>query len=250
MNSIIKVGIYRDDAGPWPFIREALLPKGIEIELIHFSSYPVLNMALSSGAIDLNCFQHEAYLRQENEDHGYDLVPLCKTYLEPMALYSNTRLTARDLRDGDEIVIPADPSNARRAFKVLNDAGILTTDPKKGYLPEEDDILENPLNLKFTRVDSESTIYSLEDPSVAGVMVMANIAFEAGLHVDRDAVARGSKDIVEKQNPFFIVIVTRNTDKYRPEFKEIIKEYRSDEVNAILRDMQGGQLLLASDIID
>lgn len=250
MSSIIKVGIFREDTGPWPYIRDALAPRGIEIELVHFSSYEVLNMALSSGAVDLNCFQHEAYLRQEIEDHGYDLVPICKTYLEPMALYSNTRLTARDLQDGDEIVIPADPSNARRAFKVLNDAGILTTDPEKGYLPEEEDILENPLNLKFTRVDSESTIYSLENPKIAGVMVMANIAYEAGLHVDRDAVARGSKDIVEKENPFFIVIVTRNSDKDRPEFKEIVKEYRSDAVNAILKDMQGGQLLLASEIPD
>lgn len=249
MNTTIRVGIYRDDDAPWPFIRESLLTRGIEIELIPFCSLDVLNLALYGREIDLNFCQHLAYLENENAEHGYDLVALCKTILEPMGLYSNTRICAKDLQIGDQIVIPDDPSNSARALKILNDAGIIKTDPRKGYLPGMDDILENPLNLKFTKVNIESTLYSLENPAVAGAFVMGNLAFEAGLHSDRDAIVCESVGANPKVNPFFKVLVTRNADKDRKEFKEIIKLYQSDEATRILDNAKNGQLIVAKMVI-
>jgi hypothetical protein len=60
----------------------------IYIELVRFDAYTLPNEALNSGEIDLNSFQHYAYLNKEIESQGYDLTVIGDTNMAPLTLYS------------------------------------------------------------------------------------------------------------------------------------------------------------------
>ena len=44
--------------------------EGIKIELVHFLDYSQPNQALADGEIDLNAFQHYAFLEQDIKDRA------------------------------------------------------------------------------------------------------------------------------------------------------------------------------------
>ena len=54
--------------------------EGIKIELVHFLDYSQPNQALADGEIDLNAFQHYAFLEQDIKDRGFELTPIGKQY--------------------------------------------------------------------------------------------------------------------------------------------------------------------------
>ena len=61
---------------------------GIYIELVEFDAYTLPNEALASGEIDLNAFQHKAFLENDANANGYDLAVLGDTLIAPLTLYS------------------------------------------------------------------------------------------------------------------------------------------------------------------
>ena len=62
---------------------------GIYIELVVFDAYSLPNEALNSGDIDLNSFQHKAYLASEVNSQGYEIETIFDTLMAPLTLYSN-----------------------------------------------------------------------------------------------------------------------------------------------------------------
>ena len=62
---------------------------GIYIELVVFDAYNLPNEALNSGDIDLNSFQHKAYLASEVNSQGYEIETIFDTLMAPLTLYSN-----------------------------------------------------------------------------------------------------------------------------------------------------------------
>ena len=55
---------------------------------MQFSDYVTPNNALANGEIDLNAFQHKAYLNKDVADNGYEVVALADTLIAPLTLYS------------------------------------------------------------------------------------------------------------------------------------------------------------------
>ena len=62
---------------------------GIYIEQVAFDAYNLPNEALNSGDIDLNSFQHKAYLASEVNSQGYEIETIFDTLMAPLTLYSN-----------------------------------------------------------------------------------------------------------------------------------------------------------------
>lgn len=52
---------------------------GIYLDVVVFDAYNLPNEALNNGEIDLNSFQHKAYLKNECEAQGYDLTAIGDT---------------------------------------------------------------------------------------------------------------------------------------------------------------------------
>ena len=72
----------------WRPTIEALAAEGITLELVQFSDFALPNNALNSGDIDLNAFQHKAYLAKDCGANGYDLTVIGDTLIAPLCIYS------------------------------------------------------------------------------------------------------------------------------------------------------------------
>ncbi len=246
MSTTIKLGLYRDeDQTPWMCVKRLLVPLGIDLKISMYCSYDILNMSLEAREIDLNSFQNREFLAQENTLHGYNLVALANTYIEPMCLYSNKRHRKNDLKAGDLIVVPEDKANLGRALYILNDYGIITIDPKAGFRADLDNIISNPLKLRFVKEESEHTIDTLDDSEVAAAFVFANIADAVGLHVHRDGFCFEKYSYQANPDyPFMKVIAVRKGEEERKEFSQLLNAFRCKETVSLLHDIQHGQIIL------
>ncbi len=88
--TVVKVGVCGANNDQWIAVQKVLDEQnaGIYIELVEFDAYNLPNEALNSGEIDLNAFQHKAYLNKDAETNGYDLAVIADTLIAPLTLYS------------------------------------------------------------------------------------------------------------------------------------------------------------------
>ena len=88
--TVVKVGVCGANNDQWKAVQKVLDEEnaGIFIELVEFDAYNLPNEALNAGEIDLNAFQHKAYLNKDAGDNGYDLTVIGDTLIAPLTLYS------------------------------------------------------------------------------------------------------------------------------------------------------------------
>ena len=153
----VKIGVTGTDGQYWAIIKEKAVAEGIEIELIEFSDYTLPNQALAQGEIDLNAFQHIAFLNQFTEEHNLDIVPIGTTVIAPMGLYSSQYDDVNEIPKGAKIAIPDDPSNQARALKLLESAGLIKLKEDFGLFGELDDIEENTHDLEIIPMTAQQT---------------------------------------------------------------------------------------------
>ncbi len=67
----------------------------------------------------MNAFQHKPYLDNQIQEKGYKLVPVGNTFVYPIAAYSKKIKSLAELKDGDSIAVPNDPTNLARALILL-----------------------------------------------------------------------------------------------------------------------------------
>ena len=236
-NKVVKVGVVGESSDQWEPVIKKLASEGITVELVPFSDYSQPNQALADKEIELNSFQHYAYLNKDIEDRGFDLTVIGETLIAPLGIYSNKLKSVDELKDGDSIAIPSDATNGGRALKVLEAAGVIKVDEAAGYTPVLDDITENPKNIKFVEVEAAQTPRLLEDVELA--VINGAHAVDSGLKPKEDSiyleeVKEGSK------NPYINVIVARTEDKDNEVYKKIVEEFRSDEVAKVIEEVYKG----------
>ena len=89
--TVVTVGVCGANNDQWKAVQKVLDEEnaGIYIELVEFDAYNLPNEALNSGEIDLNAFQHKAYLNKDAQTNGYDLTVIGDTLIAPLTLYSS-----------------------------------------------------------------------------------------------------------------------------------------------------------------
>ena len=197
---------------------------GITIKIIEFSDYNLPNAALQDGTLDVNIFQHLPYLQDAIQAHHYDLEPVGKTFLYPMAIYSNKITNLKDLRAGAIIAIPNDPSNEARALLLLQNAGLiqLKKHPSSASLF---DIRSNPKHYQFRELDAAQLPRVLPDVELA--VINTNFAIPAGLHPNRNALF-----VEKKTSPYANLIVIRRNSSKKQAINQFIEALHSPEVTA------------------
>jgi D-methionine transport system substrate-binding protein len=100
-------------------IKPRLKEEGINLEIVNLDDEAQLNPALDEKQIDANYFQHLPYLESVAKEKGYDFEVAGKIHIEPIGFYSNKIKSIDDLKDGDTIGIPNNPSNEYRALALL-----------------------------------------------------------------------------------------------------------------------------------
>ncbi|MBR2669217.1 MAG: hypothetical protein IKE36_05405 [Solobacterium sp.] len=99
--TVVKVGVCGASNDSWKAVQKILDDNGdnIYIELVRFDAYTLPNEALNSGEIDLNSFQHYAYLEKECSTQGYDLTVIGDTNMAPLTLYSKKFTSVDELKE-------------------------------------------------------------------------------------------------------------------------------------------------------
>ena len=203
-----------------------LAKEGYNLVIKEFTDYVQPNMALASKQLFANFFQHEPYLDNMNKEKKLDLVSIGKVHIEPLGVYSKKIKKLADLKNGNSISVPNDPTNEARALRLLEANGVITIKP--GALVTVADITKNPLGLKFHELDAAQLPRTLED--VTASVINTNFAGEAGLVPARDAlVMEGS------ESPYANIVVVRNEDKDSPKAKALMKAVQSPEVKAYIQ---------------
>lgn len=235
----VTVGVVGSNNEQWDTVNELLAKDNIQVKLVEFAEYKLPNAALDSGEIDLNAFQHKAYLEKEIADLGYDISILGDTILAPLSLYSNYITDIEQLKEGDKIAVPSDPTNEGRCFKILESAGVLEVDPAAGYIPEIKDITSNPLNLEFVEVEAANTASLL--PDVAAAFVNGAHAVDNGLKLE-DAVYTEQVE-PGSDNPYINIIACRTGEENNEVYQKVLAAYQSEEsAQAILDIYQGAYI--------
>lgn len=233
----VKLGVVGTTNEWWDPAIEALKEEGIDLELVVFSEYVQPNRALSEGEIDLNAFQHHAYLNKEIEEVGYDITAIADTIIAPLGIYSKKIASLDELKDGDQIAIPQDPTNGGRALKILEQAGLITVNPAAGYTPEVKDVTENSLNLQFVQVEASQTAALLDD--VAAGFINGAHAVDNGYTPNKDAIY--IEQVEEgSENPYINVIVARTADKDNELYQKVIKAFQTAETAKVIEDVYKG----------
>ena len=240
--TIVTVGVVGAYNDHWDVVNELLAPEGIQVELVHFSDYGTPNRALNDGEIDLNSFQHKAFLKNDIETAGYELTAIADTLIAPLSIYNNKDKiqSIDDIKDGDIIAIPSDRTNGGRALKLLEAAGLIVCDPETGSMPTVADI--TTYNKKIEIIEAESATLANLLPDCAAAVINGGNAFTAGLNPSVDAIF--TEDVDPETNPnvsdLINVIVARTADKDNEVYKKVVEAFQTDEVReAILENYDG-----------
>lgn len=239
--TVVKVGVVGSNNNQWDKVNELLEKENIKCELVEFSAYALPNEALNSGEVDLNAFQHKAYLNGEVEKNGYEVTTLCNTYIAPLSIYSDKITDLNELKDGDKVAVPSDPTNEGRCFKILESAGVLEVDPAAGYTPERKDITSNPLNLEFVEMEAAYTASAIPDVAIA--FVNGQHAEDNGLNV-ADAVYTETVE-AGSDNPYINIIACRTADLENETYQKVAAAYQTAEVAQAIDDLFGGRFIPA-----
>lgn len=139
---VVRVGVTGTDGDAWEILKRKAEKEGIKVKLVEFSDYTTPNKALADGDIELNSFQHIAFLEQFKKEHKLDITAVGTTQIAPMGLYSEKHKKANEIPDGSEIAIPNDPTNQARALKLLDAAGLLKLKKDFGLFGDPSGIAE------------------------------------------------------------------------------------------------------------
>ena len=214
---------------------------GKKIKIVPFSDYNQPNEALNSGDIDINSFQHKKFLEDYNESHKTDIVAVGDTLLAPMGIYSDKIKDVKEIKDGDKIAIPNDPTNGARALFLLQSAGLLELEGKEGDAITLDNIKKNPKNLEIIELDASQTARNLTE--VAASVINSGVAVDAGFVPTEDAIYLEDKDDPAKAI-YVNIIAARKEDKDSKTVENFIKNYyQTDETKKLVeKESKGSEI--------
>ena len=221
----------------WQPVKEMLAKQGINLEVVDFKDYVTPNRALADGDIDLNGFQHRIYLNDEISSRGYKITNIANTFVVPLNLYSRKIKTLDEIKDGDVIAIPNDPTNGGRAIKVLATAGLFTLREGAGFNPAKEDI--ESYSKKISLLELAADVIPAALPDITAGVINDTYALDNGFKAS-DAVYA---DLAREQE-YWNLIAARTSDLEDPAkldvYIKVVKAYQSEEMKAHLSELYGG----------
>lgn len=236
----IKIG-----ASPSPhaeILEEAnkvLKDKGYELDIVVYNDYVQPNIAVDTGELDANFFQHYPYLESFNEERGTKIVSAGVTHYEPFGIYAGKVSSLDDLKDGAKIAVPNDVTNEARALQLLAAKGLIKIKDGAGLTATKNDIVENPKNIELLEVEAAQVPRSLQDVDVA--VVNGNYAIEAGLKV-KDALAVEDASS-EAANTYANIIAVKEGNEKNEEILALLDAIQSPEVKKFIEDKYEGAVV-------
>jgi D-methionine transport system substrate-binding protein len=215
-----------------------LRAQGITIRIVNFNDYIQPNMALASGDLDANFYQHIPYLEQFNRDHGTHFVPVTKVFIAPLALYAGRTHSLLALADHAIVTIPNDPVNAGRSILLLQSAGLITVKPRETAQLTPSDINANPHHLQIRELESAQVVRALPDTDIAAVNT--NYALPAGLNPVRDSLFRENAS-----SPYVNVLAVNAGHEKDPRILAVAAALNSPQIRTFIETKYQGSVVPA-----
>ena len=237
------VGESKAEAAIWKSIAKTAKEKyGITLKTKNFTDYNQPNKALKSGDIDMNAFQHYAFLKDWNKANHGGVVAIGRTYIASIRLYSRKYHKLSDLPDGATIAVPNDATNESRALFVLKNAGLIKL--KKGKtLVTVADITSNPNNYKIKEIGAEQTGRVLN--SVDASVVNNDYAGPAGL-TDKQTIYI---EPINKDSKQWINILCVKQGKQKDKlYQDVVMAYQTAETKKLTKKYYGNTQIAAWDV--
>jgi len=213
-------------------VKDDLAAAGINLKVIVFTDYVQPNMAVLSGDIDANFFQHIPYL-ETNDEWVQNLISAFGVHIEPFGLYSHKYNDITDLPNGATIAIPNDPSNGGRALLLLQANGLITLREDAGLRATPRDIVSNPRNFRFSELEAALLPRSLQDIDAA--TINGNYALEAGFNPLNDSLIIEGAD-----SPYVNIVVVQKGKENDEKILALKNALLSDKVRDFINDNYNG----------
>lgn len=141
--------------------------QGLDVKVVEFTDWTTPNVALSSGDLDINYFQHQAFLDNAVKERGYKFRSVALGVLPNIGLYSAHVKRFDELKEGARIGVASDPVNQGRGLLLLQKAGLIKLRDGVGAKGSVNDIVANPKKLKLIEVEGPQLVRALDDVDLA-----------------------------------------------------------------------------------
>lgn len=230
--------VYGKSQGPYTELFEAAIvpvleQKGYTLKGVDFSDLLTADIALNDGDVDVNVEQHTSYVMNFNANNNGDLVPISPIPTVPAGIYSQTHASLDEVTDGAKIAVPNDASNTARAYVLLQKIGWIRLDSSVDLSAvTQDDIVENPKNLKFVEMKSLTIPAAMQDFDY--VVITGSIVYNAGID---PSTALATEDILDH---LVLQVVVKEENKDSDWAQAIVDAYHSNEFKAYLAENNDG----------
>ncbi|MBL3558461.1 MULTISPECIES: MetQ/NlpA family ABC transporter substrate-binding protein [Marinobacter] len=220
------------------FVKPKLAEQGVELDVKVFTDYVQPNVQVDQKRMDANFFQHQPYLDEFNDGKGTKLVSVTGVHVEPFGAYSSRIDSLDELKDGDTVAIPNDPTNGGRALLLLQKAGLITLEDDSKITATPRDIAENPRNLDFKELEAATLPRILNQVDLA--LINTNYALEAGLNPTEDALV-----IEGAESPYVNILVAHEDRADEEAIQKLAKALTSEDVRSYIEKNYEGAVVPA-----
>lgn len=244
-NGAKKELTYSKSQGPYSDLFEKgvkpiLEKKGYKVTGKDMSELLQADVALNDGEVDFNVEQHTAYMNDFNKKQGGHLAAITPIPTVLAGIYPGSKTSLDQVADGSTVAVPNDAANTARAYALLQKVGWIKLDPSKDITKvTQQDIVENPHNLKFTEMKS------LNIPAVRSdfdfIVITGSIVYNAKID---PKTALATEDIVPDM---LLQVVVEDKNKDTQWAKDLVAAYNSDEFKQYMKEHNDGLWYVPSD---
>ena len=222
----------------WDFVAEKAKKENIDLEVVEMNDYVLPNTALEEGSVQLNAFQHRAYLAQWNKDKGSDIKEIGTTFIVPLYYFSTKYKSLKDLPENAKVLVPKEVAIQGRALVALETEGLITLKDEVGTKASLADITSNPRNLEIIEAESAQAPRLLQDVDAASIN--GSMAQDAGLKVE-DYIFTDADHLDTIPKDRFNIIAANAKDADNPTYKKIVELFQADDVAKKMNEIGPGQ---------
>ena len=229
---------YAKGTGPYTeLFEDAIVPilekEGYTVKGVDLSDLQTADVALNDGDVDVNVEQHTAYMENFNKSYNGDLVAISPIPTVPAGVYSDKYDSIDDIPNGAKVAVPNDASNTARCYLMLQKIGWIKLDESADPSAiTQDDITENPHNIKFTEMNSMTIPATMADFDY--VAITGSVVYNAGIDA---STALANEDI---QDYLVLQVVVKKENKDAAWAQAIVDAYHSDEFKEYMKKNNDG----------
>ena len=139
------------------------------------------------------------------------------------------------------IAVPNDTTNEARALLLLEAQGLIKLKDGAALTATKKDIVKNPKNIEIKELEAAQLPRSLKDVDFA--VINGNYALQAGMTVNKDALAVEDEESVGGAKTYGNVVAVKKGNEDKDSIKALIKALKSDAVKKYMEKEYKGAVV-------